>query len=72
MPTNYASYSLYLFRPFFPLPANPPCDLHFCASVPVLVVCLVCLCFLGSVVDKSEFVVILLLIVLIFLLDESL
>ena len=33
------------FPPFFllPLPAdNPPCDLHFCDSVPLLVVCLVC------------------------------
>ena len=28
------------------LPAdNPPCDLHFSDSVPVLVVCLVCYCF---------------------------
>ena len=54
---------------FFPLPLpsdNPPCDLHFCHSVPVLVVCLVCFCFLGSVVDSCEFIVILLLIVLIF------
>ena len=34
------------FPPFPPLPANnPPCDLHFCDSVPVLVVCLVCFCF---------------------------
>ena len=24
---------------------NPPCDLHFCGSVSVLVVCLVCSCF---------------------------
>ena len=24
---------------------NPPCDLHFCGSVCVLVVCLVCFCF---------------------------
>ena len=24
---------------------NPPCDLHFCGSVSVLVVCLVCFCF---------------------------
>ena len=23
---------------------NPPCDLHFCGSVPVLVVCLVFFC----------------------------
>ena len=29
-----------------PLPSdNPPCNLHFCDSVPVLVVCLVCFCF---------------------------
>ena len=44
---------------FFPiLPThtdNPPCDLHFCDSVPVLVVCLICFCIcflLGSVVDS--------------------
>ena len=24
---------------------NPPCELHFCGSVSVLVVCLVCFCF---------------------------
>ena len=38
------------FPPFssLPLPTdNPPCDLHFCDSVPVLVVCLVCFCFLA-------------------------
>ena len=54
-----------------PLPTdNPPCDLHFSGSVPVLVVCLVC--FLGLVVDSYEFVVILLFIVLIFFfLDKS-
>ena len=46
---------------------NPPCDLHFCDSIPVLVVCLVYLfIFLGSVVDSCEFVVILLFIFLIF------
>ena len=34
-----------LFSPLL-LPAeNPPCDLHFCGSVPVLAVCLVCFCF---------------------------
>ena len=36
------------FLPFSPLPLptdNPPCDLHFCDSVPVLVACLVCFCF---------------------------
>ena len=33
------------FLPFSPSPTdNPPCDLHFCDSVPVLVVCLVCFC----------------------------
>ena len=51
------------FLPFspFPLPTdNPPCDLHFCESLPVLVVCLVC--FLVSVVNNCEFVVILLFI----------
>ena len=32
--------------PLLPFPTDtPPCDLHFCASVPVLVVCLVCFCF---------------------------
>ena len=45
MPTNYAAYSLYLSPPILPLPPeNPPCDLYFCDSVPVLVVCLVCFC----------------------------
>ena len=69
------------FPPFFLLlllpTANSPCDLHFCDSVPVLVVCLVCFCFcfcfLGLVVDSCEFVVILLFIFLIFFfLDKSL
>ena len=47
LPTIYATYSLYLslLSPsYFPVD-NPPCDLHFCGSVPVLVVCLVCFCF---------------------------
>ena len=57
-----------------PLPAdNPPCDLHFCDSVPVLIVCLVLGVLLGTVVDSCEFIVILLFIVLIFfLLNKSL
>ena len=56
---NLPLYILYLpimllapctFPPFYllPLPTdNPPCDLHFCESVPILVVCLLCfsLCF---------------------------
>ena len=75
VPTIYASYSLYHF-PHSPLATdNPLCDLHFCDSVPVLVVCLVCFCFviLGSVVDSCEFVAILLFIFLIFFcLDKSL
>ena len=43
MPTNYTS-SLYLppTIPPYPLPTeNPPCDVHFSDSVPVLAVCLV-------------------------------
>ena len=48
--TIYITYSLYLSSIFPPPPPadNPPCDLHFCGSVPVLVVCLVhfgfCVC----------------------------
>ena len=48
VPTSHASYSLYLFPPFSPSQSpidNPPCDLHFCGSVSVLVVCLVFFCF---------------------------
>ena len=49
----FSTYHLcYLFSvPFLPFspsqsPAdNPPGDLHFCDSVPVLVVCLLCFCF---------------------------
>ena len=52
-PCLFSTYHLcYLFSlTFYPLspsnsPAdNPPCDLHFCGFVPVLVVCLVCFCF---------------------------
>ena len=67
------------FSPFSPicLPTdNPPRDLHFCDSVPILVASLVhfCFVFLGSVVDSCEFVVILLFVFLIilFFLDKSL
>ena len=44
VPTNYASYSLYLFSLFFPYPLptdNLPCDLYFCDSVLAVGVCLV-------------------------------
>ena len=52
-PCLFSTYHLcYLFSvPFPPLSPsqspidNPPCDLHFCGSVPVLGVCLVCFCF---------------------------
>ena len=52
-PCLFSTYHLcYLFSvPFPPLSPshspvdNPPCDLHFYGSVPVLVVCLVCFCF---------------------------
>ena len=59
-------FCIYHFCFLFPVPFlpsspllpddNPQCDLHFCDSVPVLVVCLVCFfCFLsGSVVDSCE------------------
>ena len=67
----YTYYLCFLFLYLCPLPLptdNPPCDLYFCDSVPVLLVCLVFIFdFLGSVVDSCEFVVILLFIVLLFL-----
>ena len=51
-PYLFSTYHLcYFFSvPFLPISSshspvdNPPCDLHFCGSVPVLV-CLVCFCF---------------------------
>ena len=66
-PCLFSTYHLcYLFSVPFPPPSpshspvdNPPCDLHFCDCVPVLVVCLVCFCFLGSVVGSCGFAVIL-------------
>ena len=69
VPTNSASYSLYLFpHSPFPLPTEiAPCDVHFSDSVPVLIVYLVIVfVFLfGSFVDSCEFVVILLFVNLI-------
>ena len=50
LPIIYATYSPYL-SPSLPLHSpvdNPPCDLHFCDSVLVLVVGLVCFCFCFS------------------------
>ena len=52
-PCLSSTYHLcYLFSvPFPPLPPshspvdNPPCEIYFCGSVPVLFVCLVCFCF---------------------------
>ena len=52
-PCLFSTYHLcYLFPVPFPLLShshaptdNPPYDLHFCGSVPVLVVCLVWFCF---------------------------
>ena len=43
----YLSFTLLIPCTFFPILSHPPadnhpCDLHFCDSVPVLVVCLVC------------------------------
>ena len=79
-PCLFSTYYLcYLFPvPFPPFPLNPfptdnpPCDLHFGDTIPVLVVCLVVF-VLGLVVDSCEFVVILLLIFLTFyILDKSL
>ena len=57
--------------PTIPLPNdNPPCDLHFCVSVPVLVGCLdfvfVFVFVLGFVVNNCEFAVILLFTFFIF------
>ena len=82
--TNECTYHLcFLFPvPFTPfsthlLPTgNSPCDLYFCDSVPVLVVCLVCFCscsFYGSVVDSCEFIILLFIVLIIFFfLDKSL
>ena len=47
----HLSFMLFILSTFLPLPLsrspidNPPCELHFCGSVPVLVVGLVCFCF---------------------------
>ena len=47
------------FSPFYLPNDHPPCDLCFCDSVLVVVVCLVHFCFLDLVIDNYEFVVIL-------------
>ena len=76
---HYATYFLYLsplslpFTPSHSPTFNPPCDLHFCGSVPVLVICLVCFCFcFWFDMLIVVFVVILLFIFLIFFLGKSL
>ena len=69
-PCLFSTYYLcYLFSVHLPTLSpshsptnNSPCDLHFCSSVPVLVVCLVFVFVLGSVINNCEFVVILLFI----------
>ncbi|KAF6081831.1 hypothetical protein HJG60_008838 [Phyllostomus discolor] len=82
-PYLFSTYILcYLFSiPFPPLSsshppaANPPCALHFCGSVPVLVVYLVSFGFaLGVVVNNCEFAVLLLYMSFLYLLflDKSL
>ena len=61
-PCLLSTYHLcYLFSvPILPLSPshspvdNPSCDLHFCGSVPVLVVGLVCFFVLGVVVNNCE------------------
>ena len=60
VPSTY--HLCYLFSVPFPLLSssysptdNSPCDLHFCDSVPVLVVCLVCFCFQLIVVSWFSF-----------------
>ena len=78
-PCLFSMYHLcFLFPvPFpllFPLPLptdNPPCALHFYSPSCVLSFCF---CFLGSVVDSCEFVVISLFIffIIFFFLDKSL
>ena len=72
--TYLLCFLISVLYPCPPLPTdNPPFDRYIYDSVPVLVVCLVCFCFLDSVVDSREFVVILLFIVLIiFFLNKSL
>ena len=81
-PRLFSTYHLCFLFPvpfplFSPLPIptdNLPCDLHFCYSVPVRVVCLLCFCFCSCFFFLVQLliVVILLFIFLIFLLDKSL
>ena len=81
-PCLFSTYHLsYLFSvPFPPLSPshspidNPPCDLHFCGSVPVLVVCLVCFCFgfrCGCYITVSLLSFLLFLFFILFFLDKS-
>ena len=85
--TSLCLFSTYHLCYLFPVPCppfptdDPPCDLYFCDSISVPVVCLVfvlgglfCWVFFFGSVDSCEFIVILLFIVLIFFffLDKSL
>ena len=77
VPTIYASYCMHHSLLFIPFPSpteNHPCDLHFCDSVLVLVVCFFSFSsFFRFSFDSCEFIVILLFILLIFfLLNKSL
>ena len=77
-PCLFSTYHLcYLFPVPFPhfspsLADNPPCDLHFCGSVPVLVVYFVFGFVLGLVVNNCEFVILLFIFFISFFLDKSL
>ena len=79
VPWLFCNYLFVLLNPLtsspippHPLPGNHQNNLCIRYAVSVLLVCLVCFCFLCSIVDSCEFVVILLFIVLVFLLDKSL
>ena len=70
--TELLSFSVHLGPS---LADNPPCDLHFWDSVPVLVVSLVFslfVCWFGLVVDSCELVVISVHVLIFFFLDKSL
>ena len=82
-PCPFSTYHLcYLFSvPFLLSPShssvdNPPCDLHFCASVPVLLVCLVCFLLLlfqvWLLITESLLLFLLFIFFIFFFIDKSL